>query len=382
MLKRYLLAPGPTPVPPEVLQSMAMPILHHRAPDFIPIIESALKGLKWLYQTENDVLILTSTGTGGMVAAVNNFLNPGEKALVVNGGKFGERWTKICKSYGVAVEEIAVEWGYTVKPALVAEALKKDPSIKAVFIQASETSTGVLHPIREVAGAVRSSGTDALFIVDAISGLVAHDLRTDEWGIDVMVAGAQKGLMLPPGLAFISVSERAWKKAEGVKTPHFYFDLLKERGKQANNQTLFTSAVSLIVGLEAALKMLRSEGLQNVFARHARLAEATREAVRAHGLELYPKENPGNALTAVMMPEGIDGQEVYKLMRQDYGITGAGGQDKLKGKIFRIAHLGYADTFDVITAIAGLEMVLKKLGYDKKPLGTGVARAQELLMVR
>lgn len=381
MLKRYLLAPGPTPVPPEVLQSMAMPILHHRAPDFIPILESALKGLKWLYQTNNDVLILTSTGTGGMVAAVNNFLNPGEKALVINGGKFGERWTKICKSYGVEVEEIAVEWGYTVKPEQVNEALKKDPSIKAVLIQASETSTGVLHPIKDVAEAIKASGSDALFIVDAISGLVAHDIQTDEWDIDVMVAGAQKGLMLPPGLAFISVSQKAWKKAEGVTTPHFYFDLLKERGKQANNQTLFTSAVSLIVGLNEALKMLQSEGLQNVFARHARLANATREAVKAHGLSLFPKENPGNALTAVMMPDDIDGTEVYKLMRQDYGITGAGGQDKLKGKIFRIAHLGYADTFDVITAIAGLEMVLNKLGY-KTPMGTGVSKAQEMLMVK
>ena len=381
MLKRYLLAPGPTPVPPEVLQSMALPILHHRAPDFIPIIESALKGLKWLYQTKNDVLILTSTGTGGMVAAVNNFLNPGEKALVINGGKFGERWTKICQSYGVEVQEIEVEWGYTVKPGQVADALKADPSIKAVLIQASETSTGVLHPIAEVGKAIKGSGSDALFIVDAISGLVAHDIRSDEWGIDVMVAGAQKGLMLPPGLAFISVSERAWKRAASVKTPHFYFDLLKERGKQASNQTLFTSAVSLIVGLEKALNMLQDEGLENVFARHARLAHATREAVKAHGLALFPKENPGNALTAIMMPEGIDGTEVYKLMREDYGITGAGGQDKLKGKIFRIAHLGYADTFDVITAIAGLEMVLNKLGYSKA-LGSGVAKAQELLMVK
>jgi aspartate aminotransferase-like enzyme len=360
---------------------MAMPILHHRAPDFVPIMDEARKGLQWLYQTRNDVLILTSTGTGGMVSAVNNFMNAGDRALVVNGGKFGERWTKICKTHGVDVTEVKADWGYTVKPAQVAEALKADPSIKAVFIQASETSTGVFHPIKDVGAAIKASGSDALYIVDAISGLVAHDIRTDEWGIDVMVSGAQKGLMLPPGLAFISVNEKAWARAKTCTTPHFYFDLQKERTKQAENQTLFTSAVSLIVGLAEAMKMMRAEGLENVFARHARLANATREACKALGLGLYAKENPSDALTAVEAPAGIDGQEIYKRLRVDYGITGAGGQDQAKGRIFRIAHLGYADTFDVITAIAGLEMVLKGLGAEIT-LGKGVAKAQELLMVK
>jgi aspartate aminotransferase-like enzyme len=381
MLKRYLLAPGPTPVPPEVLQSMAMPIIHHRAPDFVPVLESAKEGMKWLFQTENDVLILTATGTGGMVAAVNNFFSPGEKVLVVNGGKFGERWGKIAASYGIEVKEIPVEWGRVVKPEAVEEELKKDKDIRGVLVQASETSTGVFHPIQEVGEVVRRVRDDALFVVDAISGLVAHDMRPDAWGVDVMVAGSQKGLMLPPGLAFVSASERAWKKNEQSEAPRFYFNLRKERESLAKNQTAFTSSVTLIVGLNEALKLLQAEGLENIFARHARLAEATRAAARALGLGLFAKESPSNALTAIEAPPGIDGQEIYKTMREVYGITGAGGQDMARGKIFRIAHLGYADTFDVITAIAGLEMVLKKLGADVQ-LGSGVAAAQELLMVK
>lgn len=378
MLKRYLLAPGPTPVPPEVLLSMAMPIIHHRSPDFLPVLDSAKKGLQWLYQTKNDVLILASTGTGGMVGAVNNFFNPGEKVLVINGGKFGERWTKICQAYGLKVEEIVVEWGYSIKPDAVESALKKDPEVKAVFVQATETSTGVYHDI-EGLGKVIKNYPDTLFVVDAISALVAQDIKTDEWNIDIMVGGSQKGLMLPPGLAFVSVSDKAWKKNETSKMPRFYFNFKKERENLAKNQTNFTSAVTLIIGLNEAIKILQKEGLENVFKRHAKLANATREAVKALGLGIYSKESPSNSVTAIEMPEGIDGQLVYKTLREKYGITGAGGQDRAKGKIFRLAHLGYADTFDIITGIAALEMVLKQLGHPVK-LGTGVAKAQELLM--
>jgi len=377
MQKKYLLAPGPTPVPPEALLAMAMPIIHHRAPDFLPVLDAAKKGLQWLYQTKNDVLILCSTGTGGMVGSVNNFLNPGDEVLVVNGGKFGERWTKICQAYGVKVEEIAVEWGYAARPEAVEAALKKNPRIKAVFIQANETSTGVYHDIKAIAAVVKR--TDALFVVDAISALVAHDIRTDEWGIDVMIGGSQKGVMLPPGLAFVSVSDKAWKMAESSKMPRFYFNFKKERENLAKNQTLFTSPVTLIIGLNESVKMLQAEGLEHVFKRHERLAKATRAAAGALGLKLFPKESPSNALTAIEAPAGVDGQAIYKNLREKYGITGAGGQDKLKGKIFRIAHLGYADTFDVITAVAGIEMVLKGLGHPVK-LGTGVAAAQEILM--
>jgi serine---pyruvate transaminase len=377
MQKKYLLAPGPTPVPPEALLAMAMPMIHHRAPDFLPVLESAKKGLQWLYQTKNDVLILCSTGTGGMVGSVNNFLNPGDEVLTVNGGKFGERWTKICQSYGMKVTELVVEWGHAVKPEQVDEALKKNPKIKAVFVQYTETSTGVNHDVKTMAGIIKK--TDALFVVDAISALVAHDIRTDEWGIDVLVGGSQKGLMLPPGLAFVSVSEKAWKMADAAKTPKFYFNFKKERDNLSKNQTTWTSPVSLIIGLNAAIKMLQDEGLENVFKRHDRLARATRAAAAALSLPLYPKENPSLSLTAIEAPAGVDGQAIYKDLRVKYGITGAGGQDKLKGKIFRIAHLGYADTFDVITAVAGIEMVLKGLGHPVK-LGSGVAAAQEILM--
>ncbi|HXY53475.1 MAG TPA: alanine--glyoxylate aminotransferase family protein [Nitrospirota bacterium] len=377
MQKKYLLAPGPTPVPPEALLAMAMPIIHHRAPDFLPVLDAAKKGLQWLYQTKNDVLILCATGTGGMVGSVNNFLIPSDEVLVVNGGKFGERWVKICQAYGMKVEEIVVEWGSAVKPEQVEAALKKNPKIKAVFVQANETSTGVYHDIKSLAAIVRK--TDAIFVVDAISALVAHDLRADEWGIDVMVGGSQKGVMLPPGLAFVSVSDKAWKMADSAKTPKFYFNFKKERENLAKNQTNFTSAVTLIIGLNSCLMMLKEEGLENIFARHEKLAKAMRAAVGALGLKLFPKESPSNALTAIEAPPGVDGQAIYKNLREKYGITGAGGQDKLKGKIFRIAHLGYADTFDVITAAAGIEMVLKGLGHPIK-LGMGVAAAQEILM--
>lgn len=378
MLKRYLLAPGPTPVPSEALLAMAMPVIHHRSPDFLPVLDAAKKGLQWLYQTKNDVLILSSSGTGGMVGSVNNFFSPGDRALVINAGNFGERWTKICAAYGLSVNEIKRDWGYSVRPEDVDAALKKEPSIKGVFVQASETSTGVYHDIEAISSIVRKyDGT--ILVVDAISALVAHDLRMDEWGIDVLIGGSQKGLMLPPGLAFVGVSDKAWKFSESAKCPRFYFNFRKERESLAKNQTNFTSPVTLIIGLNECLKLLQKEGLGNAFGRHRRLAHATREAVRALGLELFSKESPSNAVTAIQAPKGIDGQEIYKNLRVKYGITAAGGQGQAKGKIFRIAHLGYADTFDIITAIAGVEMVLKSMGHPVV-LGSGVAAAEELLM--
>ncbi len=379
MLKRYLLAPGPTPVPPEALLAMAMPIIHHRSPDFLPVLDSAKKGLQWLCQTKNDVLIICSTGTGGMVGAVNNFFSPGDKALVINGGNFGERWNKICKSYSLGVEEIKIDWGYAVKPEDVENALKKDPSIKGVFVQASETSTGVYHDIKALASIVKKYD-NTILVVDAISALVAHDLKMDEWGIDVLIGGSQKGLMLPPGLAFVGISDKAWAFADKATAPKFYFNFKKERESLAKNQTSFTSPVTLIIGLNESLKILQAEGLENAFSRHEKLAHATRKAVEALGLDMFTKESPSNAVTAINAPAGLDGQEIYKNLRVKYGITAAGGQGQAKGKIFRIAHLGYAGTFDVITAIAGLEMVLKGMGHPVK-LGTGVAVAQELLLV-
>ena len=378
MLKRYLLAPGPTPVPSEALLAMAMPIIHHRSPDFLPVLDAAKKGLQWLYQTTNDVLILCSSGTGGMVGSVNNFFSPGDKALVINAGNFGERWTKICTAYGLSVKELKIDWGYTINPGDVEKALKDDPSIRGVFVQASETSTGVYHDVETIASIVRKHD-DTILVVDAISALVAHDLKMDAWGIDVLIGGSQKGLMLPPGLAFVGISNKAWKFADKATCPRFYFNFKKEREALAKNQTNFTSPVTLIIGLNECLKLLQKEGLSNAFERHRRLAHATRESVKVLGLELFSKESPSNSVTAIQAPAGLDGQEIYKNLRVKYGITAAGGQGQAKGNIFRIAHLGYADTFDIITAIAGVEMVLKSMGQPVK-LGSGVAVAEELLM--
>ncbi len=377
MLKRYLLAPGPTQVPPEVLLAMARPIIHHRAPEFVTLFAQIRQDLKWLFQTEAEVLTLVSSGTGGMEAAVSNFLSPGDKALFVNGGKFGERWGRLCKTFGIQATEIKVEWGQAVDPQAIAEALKQDPSIKAVYVQASETSTGVAHDTRAIAEIVRNR-EQTILVVDAITALGVFDLKTDAWGIDVLIAGSQKALMLPPGLAFISVSDKAWSLADKAKNASFYFNLKKEREAQQKNQTAYTAGVSLMIGLKEVLTMLRAEGLGNVFLRHARMAQAMREGMKAAGLSLFPKQNPSDALTVVSTPDGVDGQAVYKNLREQYGITAAGGQDHLKGKIFRISHMGYIDTFDVIQALAATEMVLKGLGYPIK-LGAGVGKAEELL---
>lgn len=377
-MKKYLLAPGPTAVSPEVLLAMAKPLLHHRAPEFVELLKRVKEDLKWLFQTENDVLILASSGTGGMEGSVSNFLSPGEKALVVNGGKFGERWLKICAAYGVQTEEIKVEWGYVVKPEAISAALKKDPSIKAVLMQASETSTGVAHPVREVAEIVRGY-EDCLMVVDAISAMGVFDVQTDAWGLDVVISGAQKALALPPGLAFVAVSDKGWRQAEKSNNAKFYFDFKKERKAIQGNQTAYTPAVSLIVGLDESLRTMKEEGLQNIFARRARMAKAVREAMTGIGLSPFPKESPSVSVTAINAPDGYDGQAIYKNLRLQYGVTAAGGQDHLKGKVFRISNMGDLDTFDSIVAVAAIEMVLKGMGHPLK-LGTGVGIAQEILL--
>lgn len=378
MQKRYLLAPGPTQVPPEVLLAMAQPLIHHRAPECVEIFARVREGLKWIFQTRNDVLILASTGTGGMEGAVSNFLSPGEKALVVNGGKFGERWGKICRDFGVEVEEIQVEWGRAVDPDQVKRALEQDPRIRAVYIQASETSTGVAYNTRAIAEIV-SNHENTLMIVDAITAVGVFDIRTDEWALDVVVAGSQKAFMLPPGLCFVSVSEKAWRRAAGIRNSRFYFNFLRERENQEKNQTAYSAAVSLIVGLEKSFQILKSDGLQQIFARHHLLASATREAMKGIGLTLFARESPSDAVTALCAPEGYDGQAIYRDLRTKYGITAAGGQDHLKGKVFRISHMGYCDVFDIIVAVAGVEMVLKGMGYPVR-LGEGVGIAQEILL--
>ena len=377
MKKHHLLAPGPTPIPPEVVQALARPIVHHRTPLYEGILQEVREGLKYLFRTKSEVLIFASSGTGVMEGAVTNTLCAGDKALVVEGGKFGERFSNICRAYGVKPIVLPVEWGQAVDPAVIEKTLREDPSIKAVFTQATETSTGVLHPVREIAALVsRHPGT--ILVVDGISHLGAVELPMDEWKLEVVICGSQKALMLPPGLAFAALSDKAWEFVERSTLPRFYFDFKKELKNLTKNQSAYTPAISLVVGLAESLRLIRKEGLENVIARHARLAKATRAAMGALGLQLYAPRAYSDAVTAVLAPPGIDGQKVVKILREKHNLTIAGGQDRAKGKIFRLAHMGYIDQSDIITGIAAVELTLHELGY-KFGLGAGVRAAMEVL---
>ena len=377
MKKQYLLAPGPTPIPPEVLLKMAEPIVHHRAPAFQEIMEEVRAGLKYVFQTEQEVLVFASSGTGAMEGAVSNFLKKGDKAICVRGGKFGERWAEICESFGVIPLNIEVTWGQAVSVNEVKKVLDENPDVRGVYVQASETSTGVMHPVEEIAALVRER-EDTIIVVDAITALGVFDVPVDRWGLDIVVAGSQKAFMLPPGLAFATVSGKAWSMAEDSDIPRYYFDYRKEAKGIQKNQTAYTPAVSLLMGLCQVLEMMKNESLQGVFGRHKRLAEATRAGVTALGLDLFAPDSPSNAITAVKVPEGIDGGAITKTLRDEYGVTIAGGQAHMKGKIFRIAHLGYSDRFDVITALSALEMTLARLGYPVE-FGKGVSGAMKVL---
>ena len=378
MEKKYLFSPGPTMLPPEVLLKMAEPIMHHREPEFEKLFAEIREGLKDLFQTKNEVMVFTSSGTGAMEGAVSNILSKGDKAIVVRGGKFGERWGEICKAYGIEFIPIDVEWGRAVDPKKIKELLELNPSIRAVYTQASETSTGVRHPIKEIAEIVKKYEETAL-AVDAITGIGVFNLPMDAWGIDVLISGSQKALMLPPGLAFAALSDKAWKLAEKSNLPKYYFDFKKELKNTKKNQSSYTPAISLFVGLREALHMIRKEGIEAVFRRHEKLAEATRAAVKALGLKLYAPDSPSNAVTAVKVPEGIDGEKLKALFFKKFGITVAEGQDQAKGKIIRIAHLGYYERLDMVMVISALEMLLKEMGYGFE-LGTGVRAAEEILM--
>jgi len=377
-MKKYLLTPGPTELPPRVLLAMAHPIIHHRAPEFLPVLEQAREGLKWLFRTKNEVLVLASSGTGAMEAAVSNFLSKGDKALSVNGGKFGERWAQICKAYGVDVDVIDVEWGQAVEPERVKEELKKYPNIKAVYLQATETSTGVVHPVKEIASIVHEN-SNAIVVVDGITGVGVFELPMDEWGLDILLTGSQKALMLPPGLAFISINDKAWKLAETSDLPKYYFDLKKEMKGIVKNQTAYTPAISLIIGLGESIKMMKEEGIENIYSRHALLAEAVRKSVQAMGLKLFASKSPSNSLTAVLAPEDLDSGKIISMLEKDFGIRIANGQNQAKGKIFRIAHMGYYDKSDILFTLASLEIVLNKLGY-KVEQGIGVGAAEKVFM--
>jgi len=377
MLKRYLLAPGPTPVPPAVLLAMAAPIIHHRTPQFSAIFGEAAEGSRRLFGTQQPVMMLACTGTGGMEAALTNTLSRGDHVVVVNAGKFGERWAEIAQSFGLKVTTIDVEWGSAVDPAAVEAALVAHPETKALLVQASETSTTVLHPIAELAALTKTR--ECLLIVDGITSVGVVEMPMDSTGIDVLVTGSQKALMLPPGLALVSLSEKAWAFHEKSDLPRYYFDLAKERANLAKDTSAYTPAVSMIVGLREVYRVIdESGGFPEVYRRHGLLARATREGVSAMGLSLLAPDSPSAAATGVWVPEDVDGAKLTKYMRDTMGVTVAGGQGHLKGKIVRLAHIGYADTFDVVVALAALEMALGKFGHELS-LGHGPGAAQRVL---
>jgi aspartate aminotransferase-like enzyme len=376
MIKHYLLSPGPTPIPNEVALAMSETMMHHRTPQFNKVFDEAREGLKKLFGTKNDVLMLASSGTGAMEASIANLFSPDDKVLVINGGKFGERWLNISNAYGLNPIEMKVPWGQAANVADVEKQLKAHPDIRGVMIQASETSTTVLHPVKEIAQITKNG---PLFLVDGVTAVGVVPMPVDEWGLDVLVTGSQKALMLPPGLGFIALSNRAWEKTKQAKLPRFYFDLNLERKNQQKGSGAFTPAVSLIFGLRASLHMIQREGLENVYARHARLCRAARAAATALGLKLLAPDSPSPAATGIYLPNGIDADEVLDYLRDKMNITLAEGQDQLKGKAIRMAHVGYMGAFDVITGVAALEMALRKFGAEI-PFGRGVAAAQEVLM--
>ncbi|MFH0828479.1 MAG: alanine--glyoxylate aminotransferase family protein [Candidatus Omnitrophota bacterium] len=378
MKKNYLLTPGPTPLPPEICESLSRPIIHHRTPQFKAILKEAHEGLKYIFQTQNEVFILTSSGTGGMEAAVINFLSPGDTVITVEAGKFGERWTEICRAYGINCEVLKVEWGKSVEPKDIETKLKPAKGkIKAVFATLCETSTGTATDIQAIGEVVKAE--QAILVVDAISGLGAIDLQTDKWNCDVVVSGSQKGLMLPPGLGFISVSPKAWKLAESSKCPKYYFDLKAAKKAYASTDTPWTPAIGLVIALNEAIKLMRAEGLEKIFAWHAKMAEAVRAAVKALGLELFAPNAFSDVVTAVKVPAVIDGEKLVKSMRDAHGVTIAGGQSEMKGKIFRFAHMGYIGEYDIIAGISCLEKVLSQMGYEFE-LGAGVSAAEKVFL--
>ena len=376
MKKHYLLTPGPTPIPPEVALKEALPILHHRTSEFAAIFGSVVNDLKYVYQTKNDVLIIASSGTGAMESAVVNLLKPGDVALVASCGNFGERWSKLLEAYGIKPVNIVAEWGKVVDPKLIEKALKEHAGIKAVFTQHTETSTGVVNDLKTIGEIV--SKTPAVLVVDAISGLGGQELRTDEWQLDVVVSGSQKGLMLAPGLAFVSVSAKAWKLVEEAKLPRFYFDWRKMKKSLADSETPFTPAVTLIVALAEALRMIKAKGIENVWAECRLLAKASRAGMKALGLELFG-DVPCDVVTSAKVPAGVEGGKIVKLLREEFGVSIAGGQGALKGKIIRFAHMGYIGKADLMVGFACLEMVLSQLGY-KAEKGKAVAAAEEIFL--
>jgi len=376
--KKYLMIPGPTPVPPTVVAAMSQPLIGHRSDDFAKLHEQIVGKLKKVFQTNNDIFVLTNSGTGALETAIANTVNPGNKVLALITGNFGERFANIAKAYGAQVDEVDFGWGKDVDLKVVEEKLASDTGYKVVLATQNETSTGVTNDIAGIAALV--SKTPALLLVDGVSGIGAIEHKTDEWGVDILCTASQKALMLPPGLSMITVSEKAWKVINENQSPRFYFSLPAAKKVYDKWNTAYTPGVSMFLGLDAALDMMLAEGMDNVYARHALLAKATRAAVKALGLKLLSEDRcASNALTAVWSPEGIGADDIRKVLKKQYGITFAGGQGKLKGKIFRIAHMGFSDKMDIMIAISALEMALTQVGYPVE-LGSGVKAAQEVFL--
>jgi aspartate aminotransferase-like enzyme len=354
---------------------MARPLIHHRTPEFSAVLNEARERLKPLFGTSQEVIVLASSGTGAMEAAVTNLLEPGDEAIFVNGGKFGERWGKLLASYSITPHELKVEWGRAVTPQQVDDALKAHPRSRAVLLQASETSTTAVHPVEQIASLTRKR--DVMLIVDGITSVGVFEQRMDEWGIDALVTGSQKALMLPPGLGAIALSGRALERAKKTSTPRYYFDLRRELKAQVEEHTTaYTPAISLIFGLNKSLELILKETLPAVFARHQLMATATRAAATALGLKLLAAENPAPGVTGILMPGTVDGSKLVKDIRDRLGVTLQGGQDHMKGKLVRIGHMGYMVPFDIVLAISALELGLKQAGFAFK-LGVGLAAAQE-----
>lgn len=373
--KHYLLSPGPTPIPEGVLAAATHPMIHHRTPDFSRIFMDTVTGIKNIFQTINDVFILASSGSGAMEAAVVNTLSPEDSVIVINGGKFGNRWAKICRAYGVYVQEIVLEWGEPYTKEQLSEELKKYPDVKAVFSTLAETSTGTAYDIRGYGEILTRS--DAILVVDGISGIGATPCPMDKWNLDVLLSASQKSFMVPPGLAYISFSQKAWSLVKQSTLPKFYFDAKEAKNSLKKETSPWTPAISLIIQQQEALKIINHIGLDNLITHHRILGEATRAGIQSIGLELLSKR-PANILTAVKIPSGIDGKILVKTMQEKYKAYIAGAQDPHKGEFFRIAHLGYMDGFDILTALSALEMALEDVGYSFQK-GVSVCTAKEIL---
>ena len=371
--KRYLFTPGPTPVPPEVLAALAEPMIHHRARDYRDIYERCLTRLRDVYRTQNDVLMFTTSGTGAFESAVANLTTPGDRQLVLSAGNFGERWAGMVKAFGAELVHVQLEWGETPEPDDLRAALAAAGDVRVVYLTHSETSTGVVCDIQALAAVAKEAG--ALVVVDAVSSLGAVPLETDGWELDVVVSGSQKALMCPPGLAFVSVSPAALEAAARSTAPRYVLDWERTRKAQAKLDAPFTPAISIVRALDVALGLLLDEGLEGAFDRHARLGRACREGAKAMGLELFsPDEERSAVVTAIRAPEGVDATEVVSALRDRFGITIANGQGVLKGKIFRIGHIGWFNVFDITTALAAVELALADAGAEIER-GVAVTRA-------